>query len=239
VTLFGTDLSLTFATFATGAGEITVGLAGIEWTSILGTGIGNGIDVLYLPGMWLLVSALVAVPLFGMSREQVADAWREAGRNTGAPLVALVFVLAMAHVMLQSGAHPNAPDVGSMIVVLATSAATVFGPAYPFFAAFIGALGAALVGSNTVSNLTFGPLQFIAAENLDISRELTVAAQAVGGAIGNLVAVHNVVAALATVGLVGQEGRIIRLTLLPLVGYLILVGLLSMAFVYVVFPGTF
>ncbi len=239
VTLFGTDLSLTFATFATGAGEITVGLAGIEWTSILGTGIGNGIDVLYLPGMWLLVSALVAVPLFGMSREQVADAWREAGRNTGAPLVALVFVLAMAHVMLQSGAHPNAPDVGSMIVVLATSAATVFGPAYPFFAAFIGALGAALVGSNTVSNLTFGPLQFIAAENLDISRELTVAAQAVGGAIGNLVAVHNVVAALATVGLVGQEGRVIRLTLLPLVGYLILVGLLSMAFVYVVFPGTF
>ncbi len=239
VTLFGTDVSLTFTTIATGAGEFTVGFAGIEWTSILGTGIGNGIDVLYLPGTWLLVSALVAVPLFGMSRGQVADAWREAGRNTGAPLVALAFVLAMAHVMLQSGAHPNAPDAGSMIVVLATSTAAVFGPAYPFFAAFIGALGAALVGSNTVSNITFGPLQFVAAENLGISRELTVAAQTVGGAIGNLVAIHNVVAALATVGLVGEEGRVVRLTLLPLLGYLVLVGLLSLLFVYILFPGTF
>ena len=239
VTLFGTDVSLPFATIATGAGEFTVGLAGIEWASILGTGIGNGIDVLYLPGTWLLVSALVAVPLFGMSRGQVADAWREAGRNTGAPLVALAFVLAMAHVMLQSGSHPNAPDAGSMIVVLATSTAAVFGPAYPFFAAFIGALGAALVGSNTVSNITFGPLQFVAAENLGISRELTVAAQTVGGAIGNLVAIHNVVAALATVGLVGEEGRVVRLTLLPLIGYLFLVGLLSVCFVYVLFPGTF
>jgi len=226
VDLLGVAVSLTLGTVSTAAGEITVGLFGFEWVSILGTGIDNGVGFAYLPGMWLLASALVAIPLFGMSRGQVADAWREASRNLRSPLVALVFVLAMAHVMLQSGAHADGVD--SMIVVLATVTAETVGPAYPFVAAFIGALGAALVGSNTVSNITFGPLQFVAAERVGVPRTLTVGAQAVGGAIGNLVAIHNVVAALATVGLVGEEGRVMRLNLIPLAYYATAVGLFSL-----------
>jgi lactate permease len=237
VELFGVDASLTVGTFTTGVGDLTVGVFGFEWTSILGTGLQNGIEFAYLPGTWLLVSAIVAIPLFGMSARQVTEAWREASRNLRSPLVALVFVLAMAHVMLQSGAH--AEGVDSMIVVLATATARTVGPAYPFVAAFIGALGAAVMGSNTVSNITFGPFQFVAAENVGVSRTLTVGAQAVGGAIGNLVAIHNVVAALATVGLVGQEGRVMRLNLLPLVYYATGVGLLSLLFSYVLFPGLF
>lgn len=59
-------------------------------------------------------------------------------------------------------------------------------------AALIGALGAALVGSNPVSNATFGPFWFVAAENLKLSRELIVSAQVVGGAICNLVAIYVV-----------------------------------------------
>ena len=237
IDLLGVGVSLRFGTVSTAAGEITVGLFGFEWVSILGTGIDNGVGFAYLPGMWLLASALFAIPLFGMSRGQVAEAWREASRNLRSPLVALVFVLAMAHVMLQSGAHADGVD--SMIVVLATVTAETVGPAYPFVAAFIGALGAALVGSNTVSNITFGPLQFVAAERVGVPRTLTVGAQAVGGAIGNLVAIHNVVAALATVGLVGEEGRVMRLNLIPLVYYATAVGLLSVLFSYVLFPDVF
>ncbi len=237
VEVLGVGVSLTLGTVSTAAGEITVGLFGFEWVSILGTGIDNGVGFAYLPGMWLLASALVAIPLFGMSRGQVAEAWREAFRNLRSPLVALMFVLAMAHVMLQSGAHADGVD--SMIVVLATVTAETVGPGYPFVAAFIGALGAALVGSNTVSNITFGPLQFIAAESVGVPRTLTVGAQAVGGAIGNLVAIHNVVAALATVGLVGEEGRVMRLNLIPLGYYATAVGLLSLLFSYVLFPTLF
>jgi lactate permease len=237
VEVLGVGLSLALGTITTGVGEITIGLFGFEWNSILGTGIENGIAFAYLPGMWLLVSAIVSIPLFGMSSRQVTEAWREASRNLRSPLVALVFVLAMAHVMLQSGAHAEGLD--SMIVVLATATAGTVGPAYPFFAAFIGALGAALMGSNTVSNITFGPLQFVAAENLGVSRSLTVGAQAVGGAIGNLAAIHNVVAALATVGLVGEEGRVMRLNLVPLIYYATAVGLLSLVFSYVLFVDAF
>ena len=233
----GVEVSLRFGTITTDVGEFTLGLFGFEWTSILGTGIGNGVGVAYLPGTWLLVSAVIAIPLFGMSRGQVAEAWREASLNLRSPLVALVFVLAMAHVMLQSGAH--AVGLDSMIVVLATATADAVGPAYPFVAALVGALGAALMGSNTVSNITFGTFQFVAAESVGVPRTLTVGAQAVGGAIGNLVAIHNVVAALATVGLVGQEGRVMRLNLLPLLYYSIGVGILAMLFSYVLFPTLF
>jgi len=126
-----------------------------------------------------------------------------------------------------------------MIVVLATATAGVVGPAYPFVAVLVGALGAALMGSNTVSNITFGPLQFLVAENIGVPRTLTVGAQAVGGAVGNLVAIHNVVAALATVGLVGEEGRVMRLNLIPLAYYATSVGLLSLLFSYVLFPTVF
>ncbi len=237
VVLFGREFSTTVATVGTAAGEFTVGVLLFEWQAILGTDIGAGVDFTYVPGMWLLVSALACIPLFGLSANGAVSAWVEAARKLTSPLVALVFVLAMVQVMLQSGAH--AEDVDSMIVVLATATAGVLGPAYPFVAALIGALGAALVGSNTVSNVTFGPFHFVAAETLDISRELVVGAQAVGGAIGNLVAIHNVVAALATVGLVGQEGRVIRLNLVPLVYYTFVAGVWTVLFVYVLFPGVY
>ena len=235
--VFGIELPMTLATVGTGIGEFTVGVTHVGWAEILGTDLEGRIEFAYVPGTWLLVSAIAAIPLFGMSLEQVSDAWREAAYKLRSPLIALVFVLAMVQVMLQSGAH--ADDVDSMIVVLAMTTADVFGPAYPLIAVVIGTLGAALVGSNTVSNITFGPFQFVAAENLGLSRELVVGAQTVGGAIGNLVAVHNVVAALATVGLVGEEGRVIRINLLPLVYYTVFVGLWTLLFVYVLFPETF
>ena len=207
------------------------------WEGILGTGLDGGIDWVYVPGFWLVCCALIAIPLYGMSGTQVKAAWAEAGEKLVAPFIALVFVIAMVQVMLQSGAH--AEGVESMIFVLAQATANAVGPAYPFVAALIGALGAAMAGSNTVSNITFGGFQFEAASQLELPTQLIVGAQAVGGAIGNLVAIHNVVAALATVGLVGQEGRVMRLNLIPLLYYAVGVGIVVTLFSYVLFPGLF
>ncbi|RKD95429.1 L-lactate permease [Halopiger aswanensis] len=237
VSLFGRQVSLVLGTTATEFGEFTVGLFLFEWTNVLGTGLGSGINFVSVPGTWLLVSAIVAVSLFDMNRRQIAEAWGGATSKLISPLIALVFVLAMAQVMLQSGSHAEGTE--SMIVVLGTATANVVGPAYPMVAALIGALGAALVGSNTVSNITFGPFQFVAAQRLGFSKELIVGAQAVGGAIGNLVAIHNVVAALATVDLIGEEGRVIRLNLVPLVYYTVFVGFWALLFTYVLFPEVF
>ncbi len=218
-------------------GSFTVGIV-LGWSNILGTEISNSIAWMSVPGFWLIVPALLSIPIFGMSGTQVKSAFSETASKLVSPFIALIFVIAMVQVMLQSAVAPSDIEVG-MIQALAQATANALGPAYPFVAALIGALGAAMAGSNTVSNITFGGFQFEAAQQLGLPTQLIVGAQAVGGAIGNLVAIHNVVAALATVGLVGQEGRVMRLNLLPLIYYSTGVGILAMLFCYVLFPGLF
>lgn len=209
----------------------------IAWDPILGQeGLAGDIEWVNVPGFWLLVSAVISIGIFGMGGQQVKAAWREAVEKLVSPFIALVFVIAMVQVMIQSGGAPGAPEAGSMIEVLAIATANATGPLYPALAAMIGALAAAMVGSNTVSNITFGGFQFVAAHELGLPSQIVVGTQAVGGAIGNLVAIHNIVAALATVGLVGQEGRVIRLNLIPLLYYATMVGLLALVFLYVM-PG--
>ena len=107
------------------------------------------------------------------------------------------------------------------------------GEIWPMFAPTIGAFGAFIAGSNTVSNLMFVLFQFGVAQNLGISMAMVVALQAVGAAAGNMIAIHNVVAASATVGLLGQEGRTLRRTLLPTLYYLIFVGVMGLIAVQV------
>jgi len=210
----------------------------ISW-DVFNTGLDGAIRWAYVPGTWLLVSALVAVPLFGMNRGQVAGAWREAAEKIVSPTIVLFFVIAMVEIMLNTDAHAGAAIDGSMIVVLAEGAAATFGAAYPMVAPTVGMIGAFVAGSITVSNITFTAFQFEVGTTLGLPTTILVASQSIGGAIGNIVAIHNVVAALATVGMVGAAGRVIRLNLIPLAYYLIGGGLLTTLGVYVLFPTLF
>ena len=79
----------------------------------------------------------------------------------------------------------------------------------------------------------FSQFQFEAANTLGISSALMVATQAVGAAAGNMIAIHNVVAASATVGLLGQEGATLRKTIIPTAYYVLVSGALAMIAVYV------
>jgi len=90
-----------------------------------------------------------------------------------------------------------------------------------------------------VSDLLFAQFQYGIAGTLDLPRQIIVALQAVGGAMGNMVCIHNIVAASATVGLVGMEGLILRRNVIPLMLYAAVVGLLGLLFAYVLFPGVF
>ena len=78
-------------------------------------------------------------------------------------------------------------------------------------------------GSNTVSNTLFSSLQFETANLIGLPAVFIVALQNCGGAIGNMVCVNNVVAACATTGTNGNEGKIIRTNALPMVLFSILV----------------
>jgi lactate permease len=209
----------------------------IEWTNILGVqGLSGSFRTLYLPGAIFVVVSLVTYALHDMDRDGIAASWRETGEKILPAVIALWFAVATVQIMINSG---RVAGVDSMLVVLSDLTASVAGGIYPMFAALVGAFGAFIAGSNTVSDILFGTFQFNAAQNLGVPTQIVVGAQAVGGAIGNLIAIHNVVAALAVVGLVGQEGRVIRLELIPLAYYATATGLLTLLFAYVVAPGAF
>ncbi|MFO7833800.1 MAG: L-lactate permease [Halohasta sp.] len=209
----------------------------IGW-DVFGTDLEGAIRWAYVPGTWLLVSALVAIPLFGMDRQQVTSAWGEAAGKIVSPAVVLMFVIAMVEIMLNTDATATAVDA-SMIVVLADSTASSVGAAYPMVAPVVGLIGAFVAGSITVSNITFAAFQFEVATALDMPTTILVAAQTIGASIGNTIAIHNVIAALATVGLVGSTGRVVRLNLIPVAYYIIAGGLLTTLGVYVIWPGLF
>jgi lactate permease len=138
--------------------------------------------------------------------------------------------VAMVQLMLNSGVNGSGLD--SMLSEMAKAIAGIAGNAYVFVAPFIGVLGAFMSGSNTVSNILFSSLQFETATILDMPQVLIVALQVMGGGIGNMVCVNNVVAACATVGVIGMEGKLIRRNAIPMVIYSLAVAIVIGILVY-------
>lgn len=202
----------------------------LTWESILGTPLSQSVQPLYLPGTVLAIAALLTPllhrrPLLRCARR----AWASAAANLARPTLALIFAVALVRVFIDSSL--NEAGLDSMPIFLAEQLAAVAGGAWPFFAPWVGAMGAFVAGSNTVSDLMFAVFQFGVAAAAGLPIVLVLALQAVGGAAGNMITVHNVVAASATVGLAGQEGTLIRMTLRPMIVYLLLAGILGLLLV--------
>jgi len=211
--------------------EFLTGLA-IPFNNILGTSISTAIQPFYSPAFLLILAALFAYALHRMNMKQIRETWKVSGRQLAGAAVALLFALPLVRVLIQSGPDLNASGLSSMPVTLAEGAAAISGSSWPFIAPFIGALGAFVAGSNTVSNLTFAQFQFSTGNAIGVNPEQVVAAQAVGGAGGNPIAIHNIVAAAATVGLLGREGDLLRKTILVTLYYCVAAGSVSFLFIY-------
>ena len=214
-------------------------LASIEigWYNILGTTLSQSAQLLYSPGVIFIAVSVVTMGLHRMTGAEARRAWRDAARMLAAPAFALLFAVALVRVFIDSDV--NAAGLASMPLELAEWTAEVAGGAWPFFAPMIGALGAFVAGSNTVSDLMFSLFQYGVADRIDAPRLVVLGLQAVGGAAGNMITVHNVVAASATVGLVGREGLLIRRTIVPMTYYVVFAGLLGLLFSYALFPNVF
>lgn len=184
---------------------------------------------LALPGTIFL---LVSVFTFFLQRMTVAKyrtAVSESLRTTAKASVALLFTVPMVQIFLGS-AGGNA-GLDEMPKVLALQMSAIAGNAWPFLSPFVGGLGAFIAGSNTISNMMLSMLQFDVGVQIGCDPFWIVALQAVGGAAGNTICVHNVVAALAVVGLVGREGIVIRRTLPVFLYYATLAGLFGLLIV--------
>jgi len=101
----------------------------------------------------------------------------------------------------------------------------VTGKSWPFFAPLLGALGAFFAGSATVANLTFAGIQDSIARTLGFDRTSILALQSVGAAMGNMIAISNIVAVNSILGPVQQEGVVLKGTVVPLTAYGLIAGL--------------
>jgi lactate permease len=162
-------------------------------------------DPLGHTGALLAVAALLA---YGLYRWQGSALGRGALRGiaieTVRPMLpvtaGLLAMVALAAVMEQAG----------MIQALATALANAAGGGFALVSPWIGALGAFVTGSNTSSNLTLGALQVRAAGLLGLDLPMVLALQNVGGALGSVVSPTKVIVAVSTLGMIGQEGRVMR-----------------------------
>lgn len=198
----------------------------LSWEEILGTGISAATSPLYLPGTILIVVCLITYFLHKMRPVDFRLALGDSAKMLLGAGFVLVFTIPMVRIYINSGM--NAADLPAMPIAMAEWVAEHVGAVFPLFAPSIGALGAFIAGSNTVSNLMFSLFQFGVAERLLMPSTVIVAMQAVGAAAGNMIAIHNVVAASATVGILGQEGNVLRKTIIPTLYYVLFVGLMGL-----------
>ncbi|WP_339412762.1 L-lactate permease [Pseudomonas sp. EA_35y_Pfl2_R5] len=204
----------------------------LNFPDLLGeTGVSANFQPLYLPGGILVTVVLATFFFHGMKLRELGSAVKESSGVLLSAGFVLLFTVPMVRILINSGV--NAAELSSMPILMARWAADSVGGIYPLLAPSVGALGAFIAGSNTVSNMMFSQFQFGVASSLGISSALIVAVQAIGAAAGNMVAIHNVVAASATVGLLGREGSILRKTIWPTLYYVLFTGLIALFAVYV------
>ena len=204
--------------------------ANVHFNDILGEGIKADFAPLYLPGGIMIMVVLITFFMHNMQAGQLKKAVSESGITLIDAGFVLVFTVPMVRILINSGVN----DLGliSMPIAMAEFAANSVGRVYPLFAPGVGALGDFIAGSNTVSNMMLSEFQFATAKSLLIPGSTLIAMQAVGAAAGNMIAIHNVVAAAATVGLMGREGNVLRKTILPTLYYIVATGIIGMIMIY-------
>ncbi len=193
-------------------------------------GINASFSPLYLPGGIMILVVLITYFLHNMKAKELFSAIGESSKTLLGAGFVLIFTIPMVRILINSGVNVN--DYESMPIAMAQWVADTMGGIYPAFAASIGALGAFIAGSNTVSNMMLAQFQFSTAVNLGLTGSVFVALQAVGAAAGNMIAIHNVVAAAATVGMLGNEGIVLRKTILPTLYYVIFAGIIGLIMIY-------
>ncbi|MEK7676268.1 MAG: L-lactate permease [Verrucomicrobiota bacterium] len=184
----------------------------LNWLSATGTGI--------------LVAGIVSGLIMRFSLKEMARIYGETLIKVRFSLITIAAMLALGYVTKYSGTD------ATLGLALAKT-----GVLYPFFGTLLGWLGVALTGSDTASNVLFGSLQKITAEQTGLSPTLMAAANSTGGVMGKMVDAQSIVVASTATNWYGHEGAILRYVFFHSVALAVLVGILVFLQAYV-FPFT-
>ena len=175
-------------------------------------------------GTAILLAALVTAMYLRIPAAQVVQVAGMTFMRMRAPLLTIAFMLSLGFVTRYGGTDAT---LGL--------AFTRTGVLYPFFAAMLGWLGVALTGSDTSSNVLFGSLQKITAQQLGLDPVLITTANWTGGVMGKMIDAQSIVVATAATNQPGQEGRILRFVFWHSVALVSIMGIIVMLQAYV-FP---
>ena len=180
---------------------------------ILGEDLHWSHALLFVPSILpFFVAAVVALILYRCPWSVFRDVAGETFTRLRNPVIALFGALIFVQLLKIDGERASTKILGDAL-------ATGTGGLWIYVAGFLGALGSFFSGSTTISNLTFGPIQLRIAQDLGVSPTTMLAVQSVGAALGNMVAIHNIVAVCAVLALKDQEGAILRKTFIPTLTY--------------------
>jgi len=198
----------------------------IGWSNILGTEISEHLEPLYLPGFVFVLVVILTAFVHKMTVEQVKLSFSRSGKAVIGTAITLFTAVPMVRIFINSGT--NGSGLESMPIELANTVSALMGSGWPIMAPLIGALGSFISGSATFSNMMFALFQGSVADQIAADPRLILSLQVMGSNAGNMICVLNVVAAASVVGLVGKEGAIIRMTILPMLYYSFFAGTIGL-----------
>lgn len=199
----------------------------LSWLGVLGfESVNSSWQLLYSPGTILLVSAIIGGLVQTRGLEVVGKSFLGASKTAFGSALALVPTLIMVQVFVNS--NLNLSDLASMPIYIGETLGGATGQAWVMLAPLLGMLGAFIAGSITISTLTLGAVQESIALAADLPLVLVLAMQIIGAAAGNAIAVHNIVAVAAVVGLANKEGFVIRRVVPAAVLYVVVAAVLGL-----------
>lgn len=169
--------------------------------------IGKSISLFGHPGALIAYTSIISFLLFwslGIYRfKDVKVILSKTSRNAIHSSIGIVTMVGFALIMEQSG----------MTYTIAEGLSNVLEPIYPLISPFIGLLGAFMTGSNTNSNVVFTALQQQTSNLLGLIVPIILAAQTTGGSLGSMLAPAKIIVGCSTAGLSGEEGQVLRKTI--------------------------
>jgi lactate permease len=180
------------------------------------------LNLLSATGTGILLSAILAGLLMGCGARELLATYAHTLWRVRHSLLTIAAMLALGYVTRYSGT-----DATLGLAMAGT------GVLYPFFGTLLGWLGVALTGSDTASNVLFGSLQRITAEQTGLPPNLMAAANSSGGVMGKMIDAQSIVVASTATNWYGHEGSILRYVFFHSLALAGLVGVLTLLQAYV------
>ena len=172
-------------------------------------------------GTAVLVAAVLTALCFGVRAQVFLKSGWKTVHQLRLPGLTVTVIVGLAYLYNYSG----------MAYTLGAAVARV-GPAFPFVSSYLGWVACFLSGSDTASNVLFGNLQVAAAHQLHLSPVLLAATNSSGAVAGKMISPQNIAIGVTTVGLIGQEGKILRATFWHSILLAAMLGLVALAQAY-------